>query len=224
MMGLGRLFVEQGVFLCFVIGVGGLVLPLIGGSAPPADFGSSRREAWRLAAFAAAGLAIMASMVLEQWGWPRGGPLLRAAVVAVGLGVAGGTWRPAKPGVHRKLVWLAAFLMPVGLFVSGLWPDYRVPALHILFIGGFSLMAFGVATHVAFGHLGMPMQAVGRPAVIVLLGVTFLLATSTRFGADMADRYFDHLGWAAAMWLLGSGAWLAYLGPRLLRKTSASQP
>src|SRR5262249_9119042 len=37
LMALGRLLVEQGVFLCFVMGVGGLVLPLIAGAPPPAD-------------------------------------------------------------------------------------------------------------------------------------------------------------------------------------------
>jgi hypothetical protein len=37
--------------------------------------------------------------------------------------------------------------MPIGLAASGLLPDHRVLALHILFIGGFSLLAFAVATH-----------------------------------------------------------------------------
>src|SRR5438477_108071 len=44
MMGLGRLLVEQGVFLCWTLGVGGLVLPLIGGAPPPPDLGSSPGE------------------------------------------------------------------------------------------------------------------------------------------------------------------------------------
>lgn len=215
---LGRLLVQQGVFLCLVVGVGSLVLPLMAGAPPPADLGSSPRESRKALAYAAAGVAIFASFLIEELGFARSGPLLRAAVIAVGLGLGGGAWRlPGKPGVHRTLVWLSVWLMPVGLIVSALWPDYRVPALHILFIGGFSLMAFGVATHVTLSHLDMDQLALGRPPVVIALGAAFVLAMVARLAADASETYFAHLGWAAALWILGSAAWLAFFGPRLLR-------
>jgi uncharacterized protein involved in response to NO len=221
MMGLGRLLVEQGVFLCFAVGVGGLVLPLMGGALPPPDLGSSRRETHKALAYAATGLLVFASFPLEQWGWVRGGPLLRAITVVLGFTLSGGAWRrPGKPGLHRQLVWLAVWLMPVGLLVSALWPDYRVPALHILFIGGFGLMAFAVATHVTLAHLHLERAALGRPPAVIVLGISFLLALLGRLAADVSDTYFDHLGWAAAIWLIGSGAWLAFLGPKLLRPST----
>ena len=108
--------------------------------------------------------------------------------------------------------------MPTGLPVSGLWPDYRVAALHILFIVGFALMAFGVATHVALSHVvELEPLALGSHPSVAVLGVTFLLALLGRLAADVSNSYFDHLGWAAAMWLVGSGVWLAFFGPKLLR-------
>jgi hypothetical protein len=215
-MGLGRLLVEQGVFLCFAVGVGGLVLPLIGGAPPPADLGTSPRETWRAVAYAAAGVTIGASLLAEHLGSERAAPLVRAVVVAAGL-AGGGAWRPpAKPGLHRRLVWLAVWLMPVGLLGSGLWPAYRVPALHVLFVGGFSLLAFAIATHVAFAHLGLETLALGRPPAIVVLGVTFILAMLARVAADASHTYFAHLGWAAGTWIAGSAVWLAFLGPKLL--------
>ena len=218
LMALGRLLVEQGVFLCLVVGVGALVLPLMAGAPPPADLGATPAERRKAIVYAAAGVAIAASLVLEYAGWERLGPLLRAAVVTIGLGLGGGAWRrPGKPGVHRRLVWLAVWLVPTGLVVSAVWPSYRVPALHILFIGGFSLMAFGVATHVALSHLGLDALATGRPRAVVVLGACFLLALAARLAADMSNTYFDHLGWAAAVWIAGSAIWLAVLGPRLLR-------
>jgi uncharacterized protein involved in response to NO len=217
-MGFGRLLVEQGVFLCFAVGIGSLVLPLIGGSPPPADLGSSPREGWKALAYGGAGVSIFVSLALEQLGWVHGGPLLRAAVVTLGLALGGGAWNaPGKPGLHRRLVWLAAWCMPLGLLVSGLWPDYRVPALHILFIGGFGLLAFAVATHVAFAHLNLEAHARGRPPAVAVLGISFLLALLARLAADISNSYFDHLGWAAALWLLGSAVWLTFLGPKLLR-------
>ena len=214
----GVLLVEQGVFLCLAIGVGSLVLPLMGGATPPPDLGSAPRETWKALAYAAAGIAIFLSLLLEQLGFDRSGPLLRAMVVAIGLGFGGRALRlPGKPGAHRKLVWLAVWLMPVGLIVSAIWPDYRVPAMHILYIGGFSLLVFGVGSHVAMSHLNMEQLALGRPPAVIIMGAAFLIALSARLAADASNAYYVHLGWAAAVWIVGSAVWLAFFGPKMLR-------
>jgi uncharacterized protein involved in response to NO len=218
----GKLLVEQGVFLCLVMGIGSLILPLMGGTPPPADLGSSSRETLRALAYAAAGVAVFASFVVEQSGYPRLGPLLRAVVVASAFAAGAGAWRrPGKPGVHRQLVWLSVWFIPLGLLVSALWPDYRVPALHVLFIGGFSLMAFGVATHVSFGHLGLDELATGRPTAVIALAVCFLAALAARLAADASNTYFDHLAWASGVWLLGSGVWVVFLAPHFLRRPAS---
>jgi uncharacterized protein involved in response to NO len=214
---LGRLLVEQGVFLCLAVGVGSLVLPLMAGMSPPADVGSSPAERWKVAGYAALGIMILASLIFEVAGWVRVGPLLRATVVAGGLGIGGGAWRsPGKPGLHRRLAWLSVWLMPVGLVGAGLFPDLRIAALHVLFIGGFSLMGFAVATHVSLSHLDLERLALGRPPAVAVLGFTVLLAMLARVAADLSHTYFDHLGWAAGLWLVGSAVWLAFFGPRLL--------
>ena len=217
-IGLGTLMIEQGVFLCLVLGVGSLLLPLMAGEPPPADLGSSPRERVRLLAYLAAGLAIFASLVIEELGWIRGGPLLRAAVVAAGIGLGAGALRaPGRRGLHRRLVWLAVWLMPAGLALSAVWPDLRVAALHVLFIGGFGLMAFSVATHVSLAHLGLETLALGRPPAVVVLAAGFLAALVARLAADVSETYFEHLAWAAGIWIAASAVWLAFLGPKLLR-------
>jgi len=223
--GLGRLLVEQGVFLCFAVGIGGLVLPLMSGSPPPGDLGSSPRERRKALAYACAGLLIFASFVLEQSGWARVAPLVRAAVVIVGLGVGGGAWRrPGTPGLHRRLVWLSVWLMPAGLVLSALAPDYRVPALHVLFIGGFALMAFGVATHVVFSHLDLQTLALGRPFAVAVLGAALILAMLVRVVADWGDAYFEHLGAAAAIWIAGTAVWVAFIVAKLSAANAAVSP
>jgi len=218
----GKLLVEQGVFLCLVVGIGSLILPLMSGVAPPSDLGSTPTETRRAAAYVAAGVMIFASFVLEQDGWARIGPLLRAGVVAAALASGAGTLRPpGKRGLHRRLVWLSVWLMPAGLVLSALCPDFRVAALHVLFIGGFGLMAFGVATHVSFGHLGLDHLSAGRPPAVVALAIGFLLALMARLAADFSATYFDHLSWAAGAWLLGSAIWLGFLAPHFLRRPGA---
>lgn len=223
-MRLGRLLVEQGVFLCFVVGVGSLILPLMSGAPPPPDLGSSPAERPKAFAFAGAGIAILASFILEQAGWTRGAPLARALIVAGALALAAGAHRaPGKPGFHRRLVWISTWLVPAGLVVSALWPDYRVPALHILFIGGFGLMAFGVATHVSLAHLGLESLALGRPMAVVVMAAGFFLALAARLAADASETYFTHLAWAAGLWICGSLVWLVFLAPHLLRGTAGSE-
>ncbi len=215
--GFGRLLVEQGVFLCLVVGIGGLVLPLMAGAPPPPDLGSSPHEARKALAYGAAGATIFASLAAEQLGWVRLGPIVRAVAVGGGLGGGGGAWRlPRRAGLHRRLVWLAVWLAPIGLAWSGLQPDYRVPALHVLFIGGFSLLAFGVATHVALSHLDLSDAREGSPAAIWVTGIGILVAMLGRVVADWSATYFQHLGAAGAAWIVGSAAWLFYLGPKLL--------
>jgi uncharacterized protein involved in response to NO len=222
-VGLGKLLIQQGVFLCLVVGVGSLILPLMSGLAPPPDLGSSPRETRKAVLYATAGIAIFASLVLEHLGWATFGPVLRAVVVALGLALGGRAFRPpAKPGLHRKLVWLSTWMIPLGLVVSALLPELRVAALHVTFIGGFALMAFGVGTHVSLAHLGMEELALGSPWPVIVLATAIALALVTRLTADVSDTYFEHLGWAAAFWLVGTAAWLIFFAPAFLRRSPPS--
>lgn len=215
----GRLFCEQGVFLCFAIGVGSLFYPLIGGAPPPPDFDASPAERLRMVGFAAAGIGILLTLMLEVAGWERVGPLMRAAIVggAVALGV-GAARLPGRPGINRRFIWLAMWCMPLGLAVSGALPDYRVPALHVLFVGGFSLMALAVGAHVVLGHAGREDLRDGNPWPVVTVGALVVVAMLGRVVADWSETYFAHVASAAATWLAASALWLAYLGPKLRRE------
>jgi hypothetical protein len=35
--------------------------------------------------------------------------------------------------------------------------------------------------------------------------------------ADASNTHYVHLGWAAAVWIVGSVVWLAFFGPKMLR-------
>jgi uncharacterized protein involved in response to NO len=216
---MGLLFVEQGLFLCLVMGVGSLILPLMAGTPPPPDVGSSPQANRRALAFAAAGIVVLVTLVAEALGSERLAPLVRGGTVAVVLVVAGGAARrPARPGWNRGLAWTALWMVPLGLVASGLVPDYRVPALHVTFIGGFATLAFCVATHVTAAHLDLPALRDGRSAAVAALAISMSLALSARVVADATQAYFAHLGAAALVWIVGSGAWFAALVPSWLRR------
>jgi uncharacterized protein involved in response to NO len=192
----------------------------------PSDVGFSPGETRRALAYAAVGSGLVATFVAEACDWTSAAPLARAALVVAGLRIGAAWHSPRKPGLHRRLAWIAVWSMPTGLAASAVLPDYRVAALHVLFIGGFGLLAFAVGTHVTLGHLGLEEIGFGRPPAVVALAVCFALALAARVAADASHTYFIHLGWAAVCWMIGSGVWLAAFGPKLLRSRAgpASRP
>jgi uncharacterized protein involved in response to NO len=216
---LGRLLVEQGLFFCLVMGAGALVLPLMGGAQPPSDMGSSPAVTRAALGYGLAGLAVVASLAAEAAGSARVAPVVRGLVVAATLARGAGLGAALdRPGWNRRVARLAAWLVPLGPIAAGLAPDYRVPALHVTFIGGFALLAFAVATHVTAAHLELPRLRDGRPPVVAALALALLLATATRVAADATGSYFEHLAVAGALWILGTGLWVARLLPAWLRK------
>ena len=108
-------------------------------------------------------------------------------------------------------------MMPLCPIASAMSPDYLVPALHILFIGGFGLMAFGVTTHVSLTNLDLQRHALGRPPAIILMAAAFAFALFMRFTADASDTYFELLDGQRGLDLAISGV-TGFLGPNLLRR------
>jgi uncharacterized protein involved in response to NO len=212
---LGRLLVTQGTFFCLVMGAGALVLPLMSGAAPPPDLGTSPRVARAAAAYLAAGVAVVATLLAEALGSDRIAPVVRGLVVAATLVRGAGLRSPlAAAGTNRRVARLAAWLVPAGPLVAGLVPDYRVPALHLTFIGGFGLLALSVATHVTASHCeGLPEIRDGRATVVRVVAGAMLLAIVGRVAADATGSYFEHLAVAAVIWIAATALWSARLAP-----------
>lgn len=221
----GRLLVEQGLFLCLVMGAGALVLPLMAGAPPPPDLGSSPATTRSALAYGAAGLVVVATFAAEAAGSTRLAPIVRGLVVAATLVAGAGIARPlARPGWNRRLARLACWLVPAGIVLSGLLPDYRVPALHVTFVGGFGLLAFTVATHVTAAHLELPALRDGRAPIVAVVAGAVLAAMVGRVVADITDTYFEHLAWAGVIWIAGTGVWTAALAPWWIgRRTTSSE-
>ena len=205
---LGRLLVTQGCFFCLVIGAGALVLPLMSGSPPPPDLGTGPAVTRAAVAYVGAGLAIVATLFAEAFGSERLAPLVRGAGLSQPL---------ALPGTNRRVTRLAAWLVPVGPIVAGLLPDYRVPGLHVTFIGGFSLLAISVATHVTASHCeGLAPIRDGRAPIVRIVAGGVLVSALGRVTADTTATYFEHLATAAGVWIVATALWSARLLPAWL--------
>lgn len=224
---IGRGMLQEGVFLCLLLGIGHMVIPLLSGHPLPPDAAPTSASRRRRALHAAAGLAILLSFPLQHAiaeaigrdAGTRAGCLLRACVFALDalLCMRAMRW-PVVPGLHRRVAWLAFWMAPLGELLAGLLPAHRVPFLHVTFIGGFSLLCFAVATHVIASHSGALQIVSGRPWQVWLFGGLFLLAMGTRVTADFlaGDAYWLHVGGAAGLWLLALVAWAAWIMPRVI--------
>ena len=213
---LGRSFVQEGVFLCLALGIGPFFLAVALHGEASSDI--SRRSAMSVVAYLVAGAVVIISLVLHARGFVRPGLILRGGVAAMVL-LAGGAWRlPSRPGRNRRLLWLAAWLIPLGLLTAAVFPEHRVAAMHVTFIGGFGTLAFAVATHVTLGHSGYGKEQAGRPHAVAWFGGLFAVAMLIRSaGTVLSSKYFETLGVAAAAWLVAASIWALYVVPKMWR-------
>lgn len=226
----GRAMVQEGFVLAVVVGVGGFLAPRLMGTytmPPPASGGESgrrRRTRLRLALHAAGGTALFASFLFQGLDPSRWGDLFRATLVTIVLILSGAVApRPRVRELYVRLVWLALWMVLAGLWGAAILPLYRAAALHLVFLGGYSLMIFAVATMVVFSHAG-EADRLRRPSwPLRLTGGGVVAAVALRVASvAVPDGYFELLGAAAAIWLAAAAIWLAHVAPRLLRTVPAA--
>jgi len=150
---------------------------------------------------------------------------VRAAVVTF---VILSTIRPWKlPSVRTTLawcVWAAHWFAILAVWLVAIAPRYLIDLLHVLFIGGFSLLILAIATRVTLSHGGHDL-AQERGSWPLRIGLsTGLIAMLARVGAPFAAfTYFAHLAWAGILWISGMLFWGFYL-VRLIRTRQITQP
>ena len=222
---LGRLLLLQGMFLGLIVGVGGMVLPLVTRGEAPADAAATRRGHWERAGHLLAAFVLLYSFWLENRISQSGGLALRSGLTLVLLLVSGGIHRlPTLAGWHRWLVWLSAWMIPAGYALAALFPLRMKAGLHVVFIGGFAMMALSVGMHVTLAHGGYARLVAGRLWQVPVCGSLLVVAMALRALCDFdPERFFLWLGAAAASFLLATIVWGSLLLPRLMRKPRSDE-
>ncbi|MDQ3266496.1 MAG: NnrS family protein [Myxococcota bacterium] len=211
----GQALLTQGMFTGLCLGVGRLLFPvMVHGRRHPAE--TSRAP---LYANALAALVLFLSFFLEALVSARAAWSLRAIltglVVVLGLKALD---PPTQPGLHRRALWLGAWGIPLGYATMALFPAHRLAGLHVLFIGGFTLMLVGVSAHLVLSHgghatlvRGRPLQLrLGLPLLAVALAARVLMSTDPshlRLWSGLSSLAFLAAS-AAWLWLIAVG-----LGP-----------
>jgi uncharacterized protein involved in response to NO len=210
----GRSVLQEGLFLGLVLGMGRLLHPALMGD-PGAD---CMGPVGALRASRIAALLLLLSFVLQAWIAAAGNALLSYRV-AHGLRAALVLWylitvvraqrRPRAPGSHRHWIWLAFWMLPLGFLLAAALPTHRVSMMHIVFVGGFGLLSFGIGRHVIFSHGPRPELLHHKSRLVWLFGSLFLFAMLTRVSSDfLPELYWIHIEGAAISWIAALGVWL----------------
>ncbi|MBI4474051.1 MAG: NnrS family protein, partial [Acidobacteria bacterium] len=174
----------------------------------------------QLLMFMAAGLIMLLTLFLEYGAGIASMALVRAAAVTVVLMVTIRPWR--RPIVRTTLawsVWTAVWMITAGVWISAVFPPYRVDFLHIIFMGGFTLLILSVGTRVTLSHGGYALSLEKRLWPLRIGVFTVIVAMLARVGAPFATMsYFEHVAFAGILWIAGMILWGLYIA-RLIRGT-----
>jgi uncharacterized protein involved in response to NO len=215
--------------LLLVLGIGGFLGPRLLGFAQLPQFvkvGSPTPSSSqnRVLLFKAAGLAVLLSLFAEYGFGVFAMAFVRAAVVTIVILSAVQSWR--LPQVRTTLswcVWSAQWLVILAVWLVAIAPRYRIDLLHVLFIGGFTLLILAVGTRVTLSHGGHGLTQEQRLWPLRIGLSTGLIAMLARVGAPFAGiLYFAHLAWAGLLWMIGMLVWGSYL-VRLIRSRPTPQ-
>jgi uncharacterized protein involved in response to NO len=234
---LGSLLLYQGFLLELVLGVGGFLLPrfLTLPSRPELPETSEMTAEWKRRAYFASGIGavLLASFVIEVFAEsPRIAGGIRFLAVAIFLLAEIPLHHSAaQPVTFARSLRLALVFLLLGLLFPVLWPWQRLAGEHLIFIGGFTLITFAVATRVVLGHSGHIVIGHSPPAslreavragdFVILQSMVALLVVAAVLRA--VGDFFPAirgtlLSVASYLWMLAAGVW----SWRVLPKTRIS--
>lgn len=204
---LARLLLYEGFLLMPIVGIGGFLFPRFFVARPSSET-PKRRSFPALEAFLC-GVLLFLSFGLEAAGFLRSAGLLRL--------FTGGTYllrnvsflrRSPEAGTLATSLRLAFLCVFIGLVAGGFLPSRKIALEHFLFIGGFGLLTFSVATRVLLGHGGRLPVAMGKLVSIRWIAGLILAALFTRVVADFVPKILvSHHNYAALCWAAASIVW-----------------
>lgn len=205
----GRGLLSQGLFTGLVLGIGGLLLPVITRGVDPTAGRPPRAWAYALHALLAAGFT--GTFFLEHAVSVQAAYALRAAIaLAVVIGSLGALQPPTLPGFHRQVARFSVWMLPAGYLWVAVAPEYRRAGLHLVFLGCFTALVLAVSTQVGLSHGGRPAKLLGRPWQLVASCALLVAALVARVLLEVDPPHFHlWLGTSAAAFLSATVPWAA---------------
>ncbi len=227
----GKLLAEQGFLLNIVLGVGSFLGPRLMGTFQPSFQAIKdikiRRQKRNAALFLqlAAAACLCVTFYWEGVGNFFPAYFLRAFVI--GLIYFRSKTLVLKPLVqdpYAQWLWLSFWMVFLGYAGLPFFPAYRSAFLHVVFLGGYAVMTFAVATMVIFSHggesAGLQKKHWQFPVMGIFLGsALFLRVTAVYFPSS----FFHLLAGASIAWLLTAILWLFFTAPLLFKSLTKEE-
>ena len=222
---LSRSLLHHGFMLGLVMGIGGRLIPGLLGWSEIVAAQRSRYEQplpfWHVVSpFILVTLALFVLSFPLEWLWPFAGRIIRAAVV---LAMGYSRWRLHRRPVNRSMfawaVWVACWCIVLGVFCYAFLPGLALESEHIVFIGGYSLLTLLVASRVTLSHgeAGSLLFEKLRWPYASIAGIMVVSVLTRFFAAAIPRSYSHHLGYAAAIWLVGACLWGGIFLPKIFK-------
>ncbi|MFZ4777425.1 MAG: NnrS family protein, partial [Terrimicrobiaceae bacterium] len=218
-MPFAKLLLNQGFILLPIMGIGAFLLPRFFGLPNRQGFPESLAlpPGWlpRAAFAVSCGAAIVGSFAIEVSGHSSMGYSLRAAAVLIYFSREVPVHQAGFGGGSLAMALRIALLsIPSGYILLAIMPARTFTFLHIVFITGFSLLTFVVATRVILGHSGQSDKFRASIRPVLWLAALLTLAMLTRVTADwMPTLQMSHYAYAAVAWVTGVIVWAVFLLP-----------
>ncbi len=209
----GALLLNQAFVLFPLLGIGTFLLPRFLRWRDLRMMAEERTASagWgpRAAFSCATGLALLASFWLEaSHPATTAATWLRAIAAIVYLAAMVPFYRQSFPLRTAPLAaQLALVALVVGLIFPLFWPGQRLAGLHVVFLGGFSLITFTVATRVVLGHSGNEALFETRLPSLQIATLLLLAGAVLRAVGDFSPERPHWLNAASYVWMLAAGVW-----------------
>ncbi len=223
----GKLCLYYGTMLSFLLGIGAkLISALLGWAAPPThriEPAQAAKNTRKIFLTKWSSAALQATLFLTGfWVEIELNPSLGRGLRAVcATWIAMQSWRlyrlPRAPGKLPFWIWVAAWILLLGLWTHTLFPALGVHAAHLVFIGGFGLMTLLIASRVVLAHGGYSLELESKSRIYATAAILVLAAAATRVVSLWTSSLYQHFAYAAALWILAVMLWSAFFLPKMLR-------
>ncbi len=226
----GRAMQEQGFILALALGVGGFLGPRLMGihQLPLADPQHSKAQIRKkILIHATCAVLLIVSFFLEGSEEDIKGYALRAVIVT-GMFLWTGVLNKkifSGPSFFVRLFSSSFWMIALGYGLIPFFPKLLVALLHLVFLGGFSLMIYCVSTMVVLNHAGHG-DTLNKPLWIFwLIGGGAAVSLGLRFVATFfGEQYFLILGVSAGVWLAAAIGWFFFSVHFLPRVPGKGEP
>lgn len=223
---LSKILCEKGFILCVVMGIGGFLGPRLMGSQKqlsPEDLRRTDAHLYAVLPQVAGAIALSVSFALEAAGQVRSASVL-AALAAGALMLRSGAlvWRPPVLSAFTLSVAVSFWAVLAGVVLPALLPASRTVVVHVLFLGGFSLMTLTVSAMVMLSHGGRGDRIHKSTLLFGGMLAAHVASLSVRlYAAADAERYFVWVAVSAALWLVAAALWISAAARLLFRLPQA---